>query len=392
MRSTNRFAVFFIAVTLGVTSCGGSPSESSGGPLTATELGTRLTTSFDGDGVAAGAALVLALDRGYSFPQVVAAVAAGTLRSHGAITSGEGFAAPSGADTGVIVDKGGMEADASAVILTAGGSALGGGVTVSELKGHLDSFTGFARTEIDRRAAQDAVQAETEELFLAAPAAVAHLANAGYSVAQIVESFVFATVRCDYDFTSLADLSGYKLHVLSCEILGEQPALRPPDVLAADTQDTATTTSSQPAATGDQFVGEATESPDLAEYFTVVSSRIAITIEDGTANIHLELSVTYGARFFNEAPVCTVTAQSAYRGSLPISNGGFSGSIRVQSGEITEAIGPECGVGENWDTTVQDDYAVELVEDPELPIVGTIDAAGVSGTLADGLFSFTARP
>jgi hypothetical protein len=49
-------------------------------------------------------------------------------------------------------------------------------------------------------------------------------------------------------------------------------------------------------------------------------------------------------------------------------------------------------VGENWDTTVQDDYAVELVEDPELPIVGTIDAAGVSGTLADGLFSFTARP
>jgi hypothetical protein len=193
---------------------------------TAVEFAHAAVDLFDGEGVDAALAILVALDRGYSLAQVVEAVFDGSLAADGIVMRGGSIVDPDGEPAGLILGFGDHAAFAFGEIL---------GWTFQEIREEIESI--IERQEIaDAHARATAERAAVEEDAREATTilVIATLAEMGYSAEQIVFAVVFDEWQCDPEQWALEVLLAYGRSDPTshrCGIPGEDPAFERQGVL-----------------------------------------------------------------------------------------------------------------------------------------------------------------
>lgn len=311
--------------------CGEGTSRPGAGEVpTALEVAEQAVALL-GDDATAGLAILVALDRGYTFAQVVDAVLSGSLLASGVVFDGE-VVSPAGVASDLIVDKGPLEAEASAAGVVFIALASGPSISMGELEQLVREMT--------------LPEQAVATLWLLS------LGEAGYSAEQIILGLVFGDVVC-------VSRPGAP----DCRITGEDPEHPPAEgVLAlpeAVEEDAPEPTEPGQLADGNYFSGDEFR-PDYGDDVTIDFAEVVLEIADGRYTLWVTVEYTRPWSSADGSFSCTTLHDEAFQGQ-----GADSGSSIRFEGRMENFYDESCSTptgpthdsglfssSDNWTVTV----------------------------------------
>jgi hypothetical protein len=348
----------------------------------------------------ASLAFLVAMDRGYDLDTVASAVAERRFDVDGVVFGADGeVVRPTGADTGVIVDKAPLDATSRSLgfRMTAPVGSETGGVTVAGLGAAL--WDDVATVDIgdgpgvppDGERLPPALADQERAVVMSALQLfqMTLLVRAGFTVEQIVTSVVLGTLPQCTEYTE-TDVSGATLYWQDCTLDGAKPG---------ETADVAPTADDESDATVDDDAGTTDESSAVPDSVSFAGGAVgapgepntvrgdveaesvvfSATVADGVVEMTVWVNYWGWMRGGPEDPPhedqnCGARLVETLRGSAPAGEA-TTIELLVETSELSDFTGALCQEGDG-------DFRVGAPGDRRDTFTGKADHTGIDGSLS----------